>query len=189
MDELDETTGLLYAGRRVFLHTEGSDNKLEPPPEFMTRKQMRNYTRVRRGAGLEGLKTLDLFKEGEHSEAIKKEKAKKQSEGRKKREKEGIYEITRFSSTQREDWEMIFQAGCRMWVRKLTGEVVDECPWLDEGEDDDDAGTLLTDAISATDATEQSYATGAGVYDPREVEELFEQLDACAGQATARSLT
>ena len=162
MQDEDETLGAYYAARRTFLH-EG-ENPLQPPAEFMSRKQMRNFLKVNRGSGLENLRTLDCFKDTENVES-KKEKKRKEHEGR-NRNKQPTYVIQRWSSTKKEDWAEMVQAGCRMWVNHGTGEVSDECPYEGEGAvnhqfEDEDEG----------------FATGAPVYDNTELLELIETLD------------
>ena len=166
MLEADEPTGTYYAARRTFLT--GSDNALRPPPEFMTRKQMRNLLRVNRGSGLENLRTLDCFKDTENALESKKEKKRKEQEGR-QRSKQPTYVLQRFSSTDKQDWSEQVQAGCKMWINHNTGEVSDECPYEIEnfaGSRDDLDGV----------------ATGAPVYDGSEVNEILAFLDELGGK-------
>ena len=169
VDEVDETTGTYYAARRVFLKdggNEGDNNPLQPPPEFMTRKQMRNFLRVNRGSGLEGLRTLDCFKDSENIES-KKEKKRKEQEGR-QRSKQPVYDLKRFSSTKKEDWVEQIQAGCRMWINHDTGEVSAECPYEEEHQE------VNVENIS----NDFGLATGNLVYDNSDLIDFFELLDA-----------
>ena len=163
---MSEPSGLDYAARRMFLT--GSDNPLQPPPEFMTRKQMRNFLRVNRGTGLENLRTLDCFKDTENAlESKAKEKKRKDLEGR-QRTKQPVYVIQRFSTTKREDWAEEVQAGCRMWVNHTTGEVSDECPYNDEDAKEEKRASRDAD---------EGFATGALVYDNSDLLDLLSLLD------------
>lgn len=160
MSQQDDASGLYYAGRRVFLSTEGGDNPLLPPPDFMTRKQMRNHLRVTRsGSGLEGLRTLDVFVKDAETMESKKEKKRKEQDLRQKNKPSGTILLQRFSSTNKDDWVEELQAGCRMWINHKTGEVSDECPLATEEED--------------TASADEGIATGAAVYDPSLMNEVF----------------
>lgn len=167
-----DPVGKFYGGRRTFLTdnattatTTAPHNPLQPPPEFMTRRQMRNHVLVHKaGGGLEGLQKMDLFKEGEGVLEAKKEKARRQQrEHAASLKLTKIHEIELFSSIDPRDWAVTLQAGCRMWVNKDSGEVSVICPFADEEAQGSDEDTL---------------ATGAAVYDSRELDDFFSLLDA-----------
>ena len=166
-----DQSGQFYSVRRMFL-VDDSNNPLQPPPEFMTRKQMRNHLRVHKagGSGLEGLRTLDFQpRDGEGAEQKKGQARAKL--GGSQRNKEAIIEVARFSSTRREDWREQVQAGCRMWINVTgTGEVSDQCPYLDDDE--------AEEATRAERDDDGGLATGAAAYDSKELDELFKLLDA-----------
>lgn len=163
MSQQDDASGLYYAGRRVFLSTEGGDNPLQPPADFMTRKQMRNHLRVTRsGSGLEGLRTLDVFVKDAETMESKKEKKRKEQDLRQKNKPSGTIVLQRFSSTNKDDWVEELHAGCRMWINHNTGEVSDECPFNTEED---------------TTSADEGIATGAAVYDPSLMNEVFTIID------------
>lgn len=172
-----DQSGQFYSARRTFLVDDsgpgGSSNPLQPPADFMTRKQMRNFLRVHKagGTGLEGLRTLDFQpRDGEGAEQ-KKGQARSKLGGA-HRSKEAVVEVTRFSSTRREDWREELQAGCRMWINVVgTGEVSAQCPYLDDAE-------AAEEEARAEREEEGGLATGAAAYDSRELDDLFKLLDA-----------
>jgi hypothetical protein len=71
--------------------------------------------------------------------------------------------IETYSSVDPKDWVEEFQAGCHMWVNHSSGEVAEVCPWEDVQEQEEEE--------------EDEEGTGAPVYDPTEMNDLFDILD------------
>ena len=77
--------------------------------------------------------------------------------------------IQRFSSVDPADWEMIVQAGCKMWVNHNSGEVSDYPPWKSLEEIDEEKKLM--------EESEEVEGTGAPVYDNSELEDFLTLLD------------
>lgn len=184
----DYRKGTFYAGRREFLHSAGK-NVLEPPPDFKTKKQMRNYIKIKKGGGINFQKLTFDFKEKEGFQATGANQVNKNKPETKKSQKaKKMIIVERFSSTAKEDWQEEFQAGCRLWVNRSTGEVSDFCPW----EDEDDLSNSSQQIGSPMKGNESTYSGGGGVdddwgpletssasldYDSTEIAELMHMLD------------
>ena len=63
----DYSLGMFYASRRKFLK-DNDDNKLQPPNEFMTRKQSLNFVRMLSNDKLNSLQNMAYFQANEKSE-------------------------------------------------------------------------------------------------------------------------
>ena len=159
-------TGLMYSGRRRFMHElADSDNALRPPQLFMTRQQSLRNAMLSKSDKLQSLSNMAYFRD----EAAANNQA--QSNKRKILIKRKIVPteitFTTFSSTDPADWEEEFIAGCHMWTNHGTGEVSEVCPW---GEDGKESARKLAEE-------EDDEGTGAPVYDGTELGELFDMLD------------
>ena len=175
----DYMKGVIYEGRRHYLHHEKINNGLQPPAEFMTKQQARAALKVIRdkASTMERVDFYHILKiknqnsTGKPSEGEVQQKQNKQSnEKANKRmvKQKKLEEITieKFSSFNPEDWTEHQQAGCHFYVNHATGEVSDECPWgsneLEEGR---------------TDLNDEFSGTGAKVYDNEEFENFMKELD------------
>lgn len=171
LQRADYNKGLMYAGRRRFLNQD-DDNHLRPPPEFMTRLQSLKFVHMQSGDNLEKLQALAIQNEDKLAEqAIKQQQqaAKRKNVLRKKAILKTIT-LEKFSSTDPDDWEEEFLAGCRMWTNHSTGEVSEVCPW----EITEEEGSTNR---PETAAEEEEEGTGAPVYDGSELQNLFDYLD------------
>jgi len=177
----DYRQGTFYSGRREFLHS-SEKNVLEPPQDFKTKKQMRNFLKIKKGGEINFQKLTFDFKEKEGffqasgANKLNSMSGNKETKKDKQKQKKMII-VERFSSTAKEDWLEEFQAGCQLWVNRSTGEVSDFCPWEEDspsvqggGEnsvatgEDDEWGALETSSASLD-------------YDSRELADLFHILD------------
>ena len=140
-DRGDYTKGAFYASRRTFLVSDDepgkkskdpSDwdaNKLKPPAMFQTRAQSRRYNKESKPATGKTADFKAMFS-GMSIDAAEKSKKVKSDENRRKRKPKKVI-IQKYSTTDPEAWVEEFQCGVRLWVNKGTGEVSDECPWIE----------------------------------------------------------
>jgi len=134
----DYQKGILYQGRRRFLVPKGK-NALEPPVQFMTRRQsQRSLQNARaRADKLQPISSLDIAPQHLHNVIMNTKNSflslRNNNDFRSKRNiKSGNNKnviINHFSSVDSRDWEEQYQAGCHLYVNKHTGEVSVECPW------------------------------------------------------------
>jgi len=157
--------GMMYQGRRRFMEDD-SDNALRPPKLFMTRPQSLRNAFMSSTDKLSSLQNMAYFREEQNANA--NVLANKRKQMLKKKVVQKHITIEMYSSTDPEDWEEEFIAGCHMWTNHKSGEVSVVCPW------------------TAIEGTEQEVeedhrdaeGTGAPVYDGSELEDLFATLDA-----------
>lgn len=103
---------------------------LEPPYEFKDKRQIRQLmlTRQREENGEEKKSFHVSFQKKQQDvveEAENLRKFRKAANFVKQ-----IVSIEKYTSFHPEDWHEEVQAGVRIWVNKMTGEVADECPWM-----------------------------------------------------------
>ena len=180
----DYSGGLFYAGSRKYLIN--SDNKIEPPHEFKTKKQIRKFLRTTDTRKIDPMINLRTQRDG-HSisflrQTDKPEKSKNISIFKKVGKSQALLKKMKESSIVMErsldqsHWKESFQAGCRIWVNSYTGEVLDTCPWEISG----DGKTTSNDNNRLTKILESEkveLGTGALVYDQVETLNLFDLLD------------
>jgi hypothetical protein len=157
----DYLKGKFYQLNRQYLV---SGNSLEPPLEFKTREQAR--------------KTADIRAQGEADELVEIQKPdfdqKSAAHFRalpRNSQKKHIEEIEK-ETVRKEEWVQEHQAGCTMWVNKVTGEVNLDCPFV--------PFNFTSDAITVSSDEELNVAnmgTGALAYDSRYLEDLFALLE------------
>eukprot|EP01041_Mallomonas_annulata_P002894 gene2894-5683_t len=169
----DYVQGVFYGGRLKYLHDQPRGNSLQAPPDFMTRRQTRNALRLRE-QGVQHMQKLDFVKRNEADElfATKAAQARKQDvQGKKNRHRAQIV-IQKHSSTNKHDWTEGYQAGCRFWVNRDSGEVTTECPWETEEE------KLESQKLNG-DYDDELSENGSGslVYDGTDLETLLRMLD------------
>eukprot|EP00607_Mallomonas_marina_P000225 CAMPEP_0182429192 /NCGR_PEP_ID=MMETSP1167-20130531/25585_1 /TAXON_ID=2988 /ORGANISM="Mallomonas Sp, Strain CCMP3275" /LENGTH=218 /DNA_ID=CAMNT_0024612573 /DNA_START=210 /DNA_END=866 /DNA_ORIENTATION=- len=169
-------SGVFYGGRCKFLHEDDhhEDNALQAPPDFMTRRQMRNALKLR-SQGVQHMQKLDFIRRNEADELIatKAAHARKQDvQGKKNRNAGSNIVIQKHSSTNQDDWEEGFQAGCKFWVNRDSGEVTTECPW----EAPESLDFSRTNLKIENEAKEENGA-GSLVYDGTELENFLAMLD------------
>ena len=166
----DYSLGMFYASRRKFLKDDG-DNKLQPPNEFMTRKQSLNFVRMLSNDKLNSLQNMSYFQANEKSEqAAADARRKRLLKGRQQKQQSIV--VQNFSSIDPTDWEEIMQAGCKMWVNHRTGEVSDYPPWQE-----DEASHLDKVIDKQKNDDENLEGTGAPVYDSSELNDFLELLE------------
>ena len=179
------STGLFYAGRRRYIHTNNSDlpsrpdisgrattapisgkSALEPPIDFMTMRQRKNLLRFERsGFHSAGFQRLEFKKlvEGEdrqHRGLHAKGSSQNQSK---------TVTIQKYPSVSRHDWTEEKQAGCNFYVHRRTGEACHEKPW--------EAIKQRQKSADKETKDEECLGTGSLVYDSTELNDLFRQLD------------
>jgi hypothetical protein len=184
----DYSTGTFYAGRRQFLVMEedGSSpvkqedekkvleskksegNVLQPPHEFMTRKQSLRFVQNLKSDKLSTLQNMSYFNQDAAKVEVERERKRKQMLMRKKEQNKPIV-LQKFSSIDPAVWEEEVQAGCKMWVNHLSGEVSDYPPWKSIDEIEEEKAKLADE--------EEVEGTGAPVYDNSELEEFLRELD------------
>ncbi len=146
------------------------NNSLEPPIDLMTRKQKyKQY--LKKITGEVQFQKLDFKKE----EPVNKITQKKEAPVKVK--KKGSLYFQRFSSLKEEDWDEVFQAGCKLWVNKNTGEVSDECPWLAP-----DILSPVSTKVEIKDANDNNnddeiLGCGSLIYDGSEINQILDFLD------------
>ena len=178
----DYSGGLFYAGSRKYLIN--SDNKIEPPNEFKTKKQIRKFLRSADTRKIEPIMNLRGQRDGnsisflrqtekpEKSKAVSIFKKVGKSQALLKKMKDSHIVMER--SLDQSHWKEIFQAGCRIWINYHTGEVLDTCPWEISGEETESQDTnRLKNLIES----EKELGTGALVYDEVESLNFFDLLD------------
>lgn len=173
-NKADYTSGTFYAARRKFLVPEGGmegnedGNCLQPPPESMTRKQSLRFVKNLKSDKLSTLQSMAYFnQDAAKADAERERKRKAMIKSRKEQNKPIV--IQRFSSVDPADWEMIVQAGCKMWVNHNSGEVSDYPPWKSLEEIDEEKKLM--------EESEEVEGTGAPVYDNSELEDFLTLLD------------
>lgn len=167
----DYTKGMFYASRRKFLKPEDDNNTLQPPNEFMTRKQSLNFVRMCSSDKLNSLQNMSYFNANEKSEqAAAQIRRQRLMKGRQQKEKNIV--VHNFSSIDPIDWEETVQAGCRMWVNHKTGEVSDYPPWQE-----DEASHLDKVIEEQKNDDRNQEGTGAPVYDNSELHDFYALLE------------
>lgn len=147
----------------------------------MTKKQAQISLRVKRdeSAGPLILNNILVFRKQDDDKQSDKWSAEvssnrpiKKLEGSRKsiKKKPAFILIEKFSTTNSVDWHEQLQAGCKIWINHLTGEVSDVCPWSLEREDN--GSQILTDP--------DHNGTGSDVYDGVEFDKLIDDLDRLA---------
>ena len=170
----DYSSGLFYSGRREFLHTEDGVNVLQPPQDFKNKKQMKHELKIQKAGGV-NLQRLE-FASAQVGDNATTKKIKGDPNQKKKKVSKIVY-VEKFSSTNPDDWNEEFQAGCRIWVNNSTGEVTTECPWLPSSSS---SILPLTSRKEDGDGGEtETYATGHLVYnnDSDGIGEILDYLD------------
>lgn len=163
----DYSTGLFYGGRREFLHTEEDVNVLEPPRDFKNKKQMSHELKIQKAGGVH-LQKLEFASGGVGDSATTKKIKAGDPNQKKKKISKTVY-VEKFSSSNKDDWEEEFQAGCKLWVNHKTGEVSNECPW------EEDLGAIKDEHDEHVDS-KSSLATGHLVYD-NSIGDILDYLD------------
>ena len=161
---------MFYASRRKFLKDD-DDNKLQPPHQFMTRKQSLNFVRMLSNDKLNSLQNMAYFQANEKSDqAAADARRKRLLKGRQQKQQSIV--VQNFSSIDPQDWEEVIQAGCKMWVNHRTGEVSDYPPWQEDE-------TSHLDKVIEEQKSEygNQEGTGAPVYDNRELNEFLDLLE------------
>lgn len=184
------TTGLFYAGRRRYIHDEitssgpraatapvGVPSALQPPTEFMTIRQRRDFLRLERGGTHSGFQRLEFKKLAEMEDRpgrgpLGKGVVQNQSK---------TITIQKYPSVDPKDWREEYQAGCTFYVHKGTGEACSEKPWEDLKRRRNTVvrnETVNGESKEVGLADQQFMGTGSLVYDDSELNDLFKQLDA-----------
>ena len=139
----DYSKGTFYRGKKIFLSDNmfattnketstdidcESPNMLKPPDMFMTRKQIRKHKTI---SNLSHFKKLDfnVVKEDGDLKAMKAAMIRRQEGQLKKKKTPSTFTLDPYSSYQKKDWTLKFQAGCYFYVNENTGEVSAEPPW------------------------------------------------------------
>jgi hypothetical protein len=183
----DYITGMMYTSRRQYLSSD-NPNKLEPPKEFMTKKQSRVRAKISRDA--EAMSKVDfnniLQIRNTHSAAenthdgddsarqVKgsKQTTEKANKKATKQKRPALLVAEEFSSVDPNDWIEQTQAGCKLYVNPSTGEVSAKCPWAQ-----------ITKQLSKElnedeeETEEEKFGTGSLVYDGSEFDSLMKELD------------
>jgi hypothetical protein len=171
----DYSKGAMYAGHMGILYGdetgEAETDPLRPPPEFMTRQQSLKFVHMNKGDNLAKLKEMAALNESTRNkeEQEKKVTANKRKQLLRKKAISKNITIDKYSSTDPDDWEEEFLAGCRMWTNHSTGEVSEVCPY--------DETKYYTNGRRTGDEEENDEGTGAPVYDSSELNNLFDYLD------------
>lgn len=169
----DYTTGTFYAARRKYLVEAGMEgnengNVLQPPPESMTRQQSLRFVKNLKSDKLETLQNMSYFnQDAAKADAERERKRKAMLKNRKEANKPII--VQKFSSVDPADWEEILQAGCKMWVNHMSGEVSDYPPWKSMEEIDEEK--------AKAEDEEEVEGTGAPVYNHSELDDFLALLD------------
>ena len=174
--------------RRQYLHSDGS-NSLEPPQDFMTKKQAQMSLKVKRdeAAGPLILNNILVFRKQDADKQSDKWSAEvnsnrpvKKLEGSRKsiKKKPAVILIEKFSTTNRTDWHEQMQAGCQIWINHLTGEVSNVCPWSHHR--DDSESQILADR--------DHRGTGSVVYDGTEFGKFMDDLDILADRRNRKEV-
>ena len=163
----DYSSGLFYSGRREFLHADDDVNVLEPPRDFKNKKQMAHELKIQKSGGVH-LQKLE-FASGGVGDGTTTKKTKGGDANQKKKKVSKTVYVERFSSNKKEDWAEEFQAGCRLWVNHATGEVTNECPFLDDDNDDHYVA-------ASSEEQKDAFATGHLVYDDS-IGDILDYLD------------
>ena len=173
-NKADYTSGTFYAARRKYLvpesGVEGNEdgNVLQPQPEFMTRKQSLRFVRNLKSDGLSTLQNMAYFnQDAVKADAERERKRKAMIKSRKEQNKPII--VQKFTSVNPVDWDVVVQAGCKMWVNHKSGEVSDYPPWKSIEEIDEEK--------EKAEEAEEVEGTGAPVYDNSELEDFLTLLD------------
>lgn len=166
----DYAGGLFYSGARRYLTSDS--NRMEPPNEFKTKKQLRNMMRggqnsIELRSNIEG-NTMNFLRQSDKAEKPKPLKISK-----KDTKSDGIIIIERDLNPSH--WKESVQAGCRIWTNIDSGEVLDKCPWLlsDELAHSEHGNSRLKQILDSS----AELGTGALVYDELEALHLFDLLD------------
>ena len=129
-----------------------------------------------------------MFQRGAKNNHINNHHSSKKNVGR-------MIVIEKFSTTNKAAWTEELQAGCKIYVNKETGEVFDECPWVENGKPSrvmcsskERKGSKKV--INTSDEKEKEklkkseekendkiLGTGSLVYDEAELQNFFETLD------------
>jgi hypothetical protein len=157
----DYTLGTFYRGRREYLDDDpNKPNSLEPPILFKTKRQAKN-SRLRKDLSLQKLR----FQKKEEESSHPTKGIVKKFEGAKK-----SFRKSRLNETERPlspaEWKESIQAGCKIWINFVTGEVSPVCPWNQQ----------LMAPRDDLQSEEEYAGTGALVYDHSEYEEFVRQL-------------
>jgi hypothetical protein len=194
----DYSKGTFYSGRREFLYINDSENVLAPPTDFLSKKQINSKLSIEKSGGV-NLRQLDFQKKVDPEEIYADDSTftskrvdivrnKQGKTNKEERNKSNMIILEKYSSNRKEDWSEEFQAGCKFYVRKSTGEVSSECPWDVDVIDDD----ILTKEIDKYSKTKESLhtqdyisdpnpgtnnATGHLVYDSGEMIDFLRMLD------------
>lgn len=195
----DYSKGIFYGGRNKFLHNEKGVNMLEPPLEFMTRRQRKNKWEMSKTQVQLVSKRLDFKRKDDGDEAaiLARAEAKKNNQQSKRK-----VIVIKHKPTPKHEWVLQKQAGCKFWLHKPTGAVSNEKPYT-EDDDDNSMGSCRSgssqsfwspikdasssyfeedirededDSIASTDI-ELPPATGSLVYDSSEYSNLVKMLD------------
>ena len=175
----DYTLGTFYRGRMQFLADSEEHNILEPPATFKTKRQAQNALKEKQ-ITFQKLSFPKKEQEGEHAPV--KSISKKVAEGTKKQiqkkqsNQQPVVYLPTIADFNQDDWVEERQAGCRMWVNHVTGDVSHDCPWGDaesKGE-----STRTSSAGAKGEDSDDFGGTGALVYDSAEIDALLNIFDA-----------
>lgn len=183
------TTGLFYAGRMRYMHANYSSlinsragtaptgplSALQPPTEFMTIRQRRDFLRLEKaGTHSAGFQRLEFKK------LVEVEDRPGRAAGRGPQGKGIVHNqvktvtIQKYPSVDPRDWREENQAGCRFYVHRITGEASDEKPWVNIQRQQSDP---VKGQFEEPDTADICLGTGSLVYDGSELDDLFKILD------------
>lgn len=159
---------------------------IDPPTEFLSKRQSRQLRLLKeqaaRDTSQDEKKGFVMNFQKKHEEEPHHKKFKKVANLVKKAHIASEHTIV----IHREEWEEKREAGVRIWVNKVTGDVCDECPWKDPDLASKNGfkspPILLMNRKKIGPETDEFAGTGALVYDGREVNELFDMLDASSNK-------
>ena len=193
-DRADYTLGTFYQCRRIYF-AEGGKTSLRPTENMMMTKEQ-----SKRFGQKTTIKTSNLhFSSGNHN-AEKSQKKKAGVEKKKKKKDKTVY-IQKFASTNAgmfdtcnmffiffihayisilpepflsfsysDEWREEMSAGCKIWIHK-SGEVIAECPWTTDDQQEDVAAICNVSSIDLDDENVN------GVFSNPELHELFSLAD------------
>lgn len=141
----DYSKGIVYGSRRTYLVSDGS-SPVSPPPELMTKiqaRQKKHHTDMDQhhfktrasvyfGAGIvDSIERPEQNQTGSKASKVSMFQRNAKSSLMSGAKSKNMIVIEKFSTTNRSAWSEEVQAGCKIYVNKETGEVCDECPWLE----------------------------------------------------------
>jgi hypothetical protein len=138
----DYSKGIVYGSRRTYLVTDDCSS-ISPPPELMTKTQARqakNHQNMDKMHFKTRASACYFSGEGavgpeQNQGGSKVSKVSMfQRSGKSSLSAQKMIIIEKFSTTNRAAWLEEVQAGCKIYVNKETGEVFDECPWSEMGQ-------------------------------------------------------